>query len=339
RGDGTFEEVTFQSHLARAYGPGLGVAIADFNLDGWPDIYVANDGKENQMWINHQGQYFQNQAILAGTAVNSEGLAEASMGVNVADFDGDGDEDLFMTHLTRETNTFYRNQGQAAYGLPLFEDQTRITGLAASSIPYTGFGTVDFDFDNDGWLDLFIANGHVGIIQELAEKGDPFPLKQKNQLFRNLGDGHFIQVSSSEDPVFSLMEVSRGVAKGDLDNDGDEDLLLCNNNGPARILQNEVGQNQNWIGFRLIDPEFKRDALGARIALLRSDGVTLWRRVHVDGSYCSAHDPRITIGLGNKGFQKLLVYWPGGPVEEFVDLKINRYHILNKGSGNTIKSP
>jgi hypothetical protein len=344
RGDGTFENVTFPTRVARAYGPGLGVTVADFNGDGWPDRYVANDGRENQLWLNQKGRYFQNQAVISGTAVNSAGAAEASMGVNAADFDGDGDEDLFMTHLTRETNTLYINDGVALfqdnYALPLFQDRSRASGLGAASLPYTGFGTVDFDYDNDGWLDLFIANGAVGIIQEQAQRGDPFPLKQVNLLFHNLGRAQFEMIRSSNDPVFGLAEVSRGTAMGDVDNDGDTDLLLFNNNGPARLLRNEVGQEQTWLGLRLVSAATQRDMFGARVALLRTDGTALWRRVHVDGSYCSGQDPRVLFGLGTSGdYEAVRVYWPGGGVEEWTDLDIGQYHTLIQGTGKQVVVP
>ncbi|NIR49649.1 CRTAC1 family protein [candidate division KSB1 bacterium] len=333
RRDGTFENITFQTRIATAYGSGLGTTVADFNGDGWFDMYVANDGMENQLWLNQDGRYFQNHAIISGTAVNSAGATEASMGVNAADFDGDGDVDLFMTHLTRETNTLYIN-----HGLALFQDQTRISGVGAASLPYTGFGTVDFDYDNDGWLDLFIANGHVGIIQEQAQRGDPFPLKQVNQLLRNLGEGRFRMISATDDSVFGLEEVSRGAAMGDLDNDGDSDILLVNNNGPARLLRNEVGHKQAWLGVRLVGKEFQRDMLGSRIALVRTDGSTLWRRVRVDGSYCSAHDPRVLFGLGgSNSYEAVRVYWPGGLVEEWRGLGTGQYHTLIQGSGKRVE--
>ncbi|MFQ5708857.1 MAG: CRTAC1 family protein [bacterium] len=333
RGDGTFENVTLATRVVSAYGPGLGIAVADFNGDGWPDIYVANDGRENLLWLNEEGRYFQNHAVISGTAVNNAGATEASMGVNAADFDGDGDIDLFMTHLTRETNTLYIN-----YGMALFQDRTLTSGLAAASLPYTGFGTVDFDYDNDGWLDVFVANGHVGIIQEEAQRGDPFPLKQVNQFFRNLGQGRFEMISSTDDPVLGLEEVSRGAAMGDVDNDGDTDLLLVNNNGPARLLRNEVGQKQTWLGLRLVGAVTRRDMLGSRVALVRTDGSTLWRRVHVDGSYCSAHDPRVLFGLGKSGSYKAVrVYWTGGDVEEWTDLDIGQYHTLTQGTGKQLE--
>ena len=332
RGDGTFEDATLSFRLTSAYGPALGVITADFNQDAWPDLYVTNDGHENLLWLNRAGQRFENQAVLAGTAVNAAGMAEASMGVNAADYDNDGDEDLFMTHLSNETNTLYIHNGNA-----LFEDRTRQLGLGLASRPYTAFGVASLDYDNDGWLDLFIANGEVKIIPEQVDRGDPLPLRQPNQLFRNLGQGRFEEATPENDPVFALAEVSRGLAYGDVDNDGDPDVVLFNNDGPLRLLRNEVGHRQAWLGLRLVSGTTQQqDALGARVALLRAT-TTLWRRVHTDGSYASAHDPRILFGLGeDERYDALQVYWPSGAVEQWSNLEVNHYHTLVEGDGTPV---
>ncbi len=331
RGDGTFEDVTLRMGLAQAYGAALGVVVADLNEDGWPDLYVANDGMENQMWINQAGRRFENRAVEAGTAVNMSGAAEASMGVAAEDFDGDGDDDLFMTHLNGETNTLYVNVGQG-----LFEDRSRRSGLGQASWSYTAFGLAAFDYDRDGWLDLFVANGEVRILPEQAERGDPLPLKQRNQLFHNLGDGRFEEIQDWGGALSDLEEVSRGVALGDVDNDGATDVLLFNNNGPARLLRNEAGGDTAWIGLRLLD-ETGRDALGARAALLRADGTALWRRSHTDGSYCSSHDPRVLFGLGrDPAYEQIRIIWPDGAEEAWTGLPTGAYHTLTKGQGRRI---
>ena len=334
-GDGSFEDVTLQMGLTTTYGPALGVITADFNLDGWMDIYVANDWDENQLWINQGGQRFEERALMAGAAVNAAGAAEASMGVNAADFDADGDEDLFMTHLLGETNTLYENDGDA-----LFEDRSRVSGLGLPSRMYTGFGVASLDYDNDGWLDVFVANGEVRIVPEQADRGEPLPLRQTNLLFRNTGRGRFVEVTPQNDAVFGLAEVSRGVAYGDVDNDGDTDILLLNNNDPARLLRNDVGQERAWLGLRLVGTAAARDMLGARVAVVRSGSPTLWRRVHSDGSYLSAHDPRVLVGLGaDAAYDAVRVHWPGGRVEVWEGLEINRYHTLVEGQGRPAEAP
>jgi enediyne biosynthesis protein E4 len=329
RRDGTFVDVTVEAQVAREYGPALGVVSADFNGDGWPDIYVANDGEPNLLWINQQNGRFRNTALLAGAALDGLGSAEGSMGVDAGDFDNDGDDDLFVTNLPGETNTLYVNDGSG-----LFEDRTARVGLAVPSLPYTGFGTAWFDFDNDGWLDLFVANGAVRILEGLARATDPFPLHERNQLFRNLGTGRFEEVSARAGAVFELTEVSRGAAFGDVDNDGDIDVLVTNNNGPARLLINHVGQRNHWLGLRLVGGPGRRDMLGARVGVFRAKGPPLWRRARADGSYASANDPRVLVGLGDAAaVPRIRVVWPSGRVEEWTDIAVGQWITLKEGSG------
>jgi hypothetical protein len=328
RGDGTFEDVSEASGIRGAYGGALGVIGADFDGDGWLDIYVANDGVANQLWINQQDGTFKNEALLAGVAVNRDGMAEASMGVDAADFDGDGDEDLFMTHLRQETNTLYINDGSG-----WFEDRTMDMGLANPSFPYTGFGTAWIDYDNDGWLDLLMVNGAVKKIDALVARDDPHPLHQINQLFRNEGDGRYREVTGEAGPAFEVSLVSRGAAFGDLDNDGDADVVIANNAGPARLLENRVGQSSRWLGVRLLTASAKRDAYGARVVL--EGERPLWRRLRADGSYGSSNDARVLFGLGDEAPAALSVrvLWPDGSEERWSGLTPDRYHQLRQGSG------
>lgn len=332
KGDGSFEDVSEKAGISREFGPALGVIAADFNGDGWTDIYVANDTLANQLWINRKHGTFSNEALLAGVAVNMAGAAEASMGVDAADFDGDGDEDLFMTHLHGETNTIYVNNGEG-----WFEDRSLATGLAAPSKAYTSFGTAWFDYDNDGWLDLFVANGEVRVISALAKAGDTYPLHQTNQLFANLGNGRFKEITSQAGKVFEHSGVSRGAAFGDLDNDGDTDILVTNNNGRARLLINNVGNRNHWLGLRLVN-DLDQDVIGARVAIHRPKSKPLWRRVRADGSYASANDPRVLVGLGSaKTVEAIRVYWPDGLVEQWRDVAVDHYLTLAKGKGKALK--
>ena len=334
RGDGTFDDVTAESQIASAYGRALGVVAADLDGDEWVDVYVANDGDENQLWINRRDGTFSNEALLAGVALNHAGMAEAGMGVDAGDFDNDGDADLFVTHLDNETNTLYVNDGAG-----VFEDRSARARLGAPSLPYTGFGARWFDADNDGWLDLLAVNGAVSILQPLVQAGDPFPLHQRNQLFRNLGDGRFEDVSGRAGPAFGLSAVSRGAAFGDLDNDGDVDVVVGNNNGPARLLLNAAGNRNHWLGLRLAGGDPPRDMLGARVGVFRSDGPPLWRRAGSDGSYASASDPRVLMGLGPTAtVQRVEVVWPGGRIEEWTDVEADRWLTLTEGTGHTLRS-
>ncbi len=330
RGDGSFENATAWAGIAREYGGCLGVTGADFDGDGRMDLYVANDGSPNQLWMNQGGGRFENEALMGGVAVNWKGSAEASMGVGAADFDNDGDRDLFMTHLDGETNTLYLNDGSG-----LFDDKTPVSGLGAPSFSSTGFGMAWFDYDNDGWLDLFIANGAVTQIEAQSRAGSPHPLRQRNQLYRNLGDGRFEEIS---DPTLgALLEVSRGTAVGDLDNDGDLDLVVTNNAGPLRLLRNEVGNRHHWLGLRLVGRQGGRDAVGARIELRRPGQPSLWRWVQVDGSYLSSNDPRVLVGLGAAADAgEIRVHWPGGRVEAWSGLPVDRYSTLAEGTGEAV---
>ncbi|MEM1207452.1 MAG: VCBS repeat-containing protein, partial [Acidobacteriota bacterium] len=257
RGDGTFEDWSGRAGILREYGGCLGAVAADFDQDGWIDVYVANDGTPNQLWMNNGDGTFENRALLAGSAVNAQGHAEASMGVAVADVDGDGDQDLFLTHLTRETNTFYANSGDAS-----FVDRSAESGLGAPSFDRTAFGVGWIDVENDGLLDLLVVNGAVKVIKPLALAGDPYPLHQPNQLFRNVGGGRFEDASAGAGAAFDPSEVSRGAAFGDLDDDGDLDVVVTNNAGPVRLLRNLLGQDRPWLGLRLLDAS-GRDAHGA----------------------------------------------------------------------------
>jgi enediyne biosynthesis protein E4 len=328
KGNGVFEDVTVAARIDKEFGHGLGVVTADFNDDGWPDIYVANDGDPNQLWTNQKNGTFANEALLAGAAVNRNGQAEAGMGVDAGDFDGNGADDIFITHLMDETNTLYVNMGEG-----LFEDRTREAGLGMPGRRFTGFGTFFFDYDNDSWLDLFVANGAVQLLPHLVREKDPFPLGQPNQLFRNTGKGSFVEVVAEQTGAkLQLLEVSRGAAFGDVDNDGDTDVLVTNNNGPARLLLNQVGNRNHWLGLRLVGKN-GRDMLGARVDVTTSNGSVLRRRVRTDGSYLCANDARVLVGLGVvTQVKSVRVRWPNGTIEEWKNVPVDRYTVLTEGT-------
>ena len=342
RGDGTFREVTRAAGLTGGFGPALGAVVADLDGDRRTDLYVANDAAANNLWQNLGGGRFEDQALLAGAAVDQGGTPQGSMGVDAGDFDNDGDLDLFMTHINQETNTLYRNEGGG-----MFEDMSAETGIGTPSLPFTAFGTAWFDYDNDGWLDLLTVNGAVTKIPALVRAGEPYPLHETNQLFRNQG-GRFTEVTEEAGPVFELSEVSRGAAFGDLDEDGDVDVLVTNNAGPARLLVNEVGNRNPWLGVRLVegggDGLAVRDAIGARAAVLRGGRPTLWRRVRPEGSFAVANDPRILFGLGGEDgdgesgadVDGVRVIWADGAEEDFAVTEAGRYHTLRRGEGRAV---
>jgi hypothetical protein len=310
----------------------MGVVAADFSGDAWIDFFVTNDGMPNQLWINQHDGTFADEAMLAGVAVNRDGQPEASMGVDAGDFDADGDADLFLSHLIQETNTVYANDG-----VGLFEDVSFSSGLAQPSLPFTSFGTGWFDYDNDSWLDVLTVSGAVVALEPLLRAGDEYPLAQTNQLFHALGNGKFEEMTPVAGEAFQLLEVSRGAAFGDLDNDGDTDVIVSNSNGPVRLLINQVGQDRPWLGLRILD--LGRDALGAEVVVIRAAGPPIWRRIHADGSYASASDPRVLIGLGDETtIERIEVRWCDGVREEWTDVELGRYTPLRRGEGHSAKS-
>jgi enediyne biosynthesis protein E4 len=342
--DGTFTDVTAAAGVARDFGPTLGVSTADFDNDGWPDVYVANDGQPNQLWINQRDGTFKNAGLRAGAALSASGKAKGSMGVDAGDFDNDGDEDLFMTELTGEGANFFVNDGRAA-----FEERGVSSGLNRMTSSRTGFGAAWLDIDNDGWLDLLTANGAVQAIEALARVNDPFPLHQRLQLIRNSRNGRFEEITDQGGTVFHESEVGRGAAFGDIDNDGDVDVVVNNNNGPARLLVNNIGNKNHWIGLSVrsvhlqVDQRsadgppkgghYDRNALGARVGVVLDNGTTLWRRARSDGSYASANDPRVVVGLGPSAHvSSVRVTWPDGKTETWTAVPIDRYTILREGS-------
>jgi hypothetical protein len=326
--DGTFRDVTREAGLLAAFGSALGVVAADLTGDGWPDLLVANDGRPNQLWVNRRDGTFADEALIRGAALSAQGMAEAGMGIEAADLDGDGDEDLYITHLKGESAADFRNDGQG-----YFEDRRIPSGLGPASRWATGFGALAIDFDNDGWLDIFTVNGEVRVIEEQARQGDVLPLRQPRQLFRNLGAGRFQEVSAESGSAFREAEVGRSAAMGDLDDDGDSDVVVLNAAGPARVLVNQLGQlgqpgeagARRWLGVRAVGAG-GRDLLGARLAVVRPGRPTLWRRVRTDGSYAAASDPRVLFGLGDAaGGETLRAVWPDGGVSEWVGVPAGRY--------------
>jgi hypothetical protein len=335
RGDGTFEDVTASTGFSATYGPALGVVATDINRDGWPDILVTNDGQPNGLWINEGGKKFRDEAMLRGVAVNRAGAAEANMGVVAADMDSDCDDDVFITHLNGETNTLWANDGTG-----VFTDETPKSSLGPVSLPFTGFGVADLDFDNDGLPDLFVANGDVRNMADSVNAGDPWPLKQTNQLFHNLGGGRFEDVTGSAGDFIKQPAVGRAVAMGDLDNDGASDLLVTYENSPTQLLMNNGGHDAHWLGLRLVGKDGRRDMYGAEVTVDLADGRKLCRRVRADGSYAVAQDPRVLFGLGSAGqVATVHVRWPDGQRESFPVPAPGQYHTLRQGGGSPVTEP
>jgi enediyne biosynthesis protein E4 len=324
-GDGRFTDATAAGGIDKAYGAGLGVAIGDFNGDRWIDLYVANDGTPNQLWINQKNGAFVDEGLLSGSAMNANGNPEGSMGIAAGDFDLDGDEDLFVTNIAGETSVLYVNDGHAS-----FEDARARSGLSALTAAFTGFGTDWFDYDSDGWPDLFVANGAVNIVE--SQRGQPAPFRMRNQLLRNLDGRRFEETSAG--PAFERAEISRGAAFGDIDNDGDVDIVVTNNGGPVRLLLNRSGGRNHWLTVRVEQAAGNRFAIGARIGVERAGRPTIWRRARSDGSYLSASDVRAHFGLGSSAsIDSLVVVWPDGSEERWTGIGIDRAVTIRRGSG------
>lgn len=325
-GHGRFRDVTAAALPGLTARPGLGVATADFDGDGWLDIFVANDGEPDFLWMNQRDGTLREKGLVAGIALTGEGKAEASMGADAGDADNDGDEDVVVTELTGQGTNLFINDGSAQ-----FRDVSAPSGLGGHSLPYTGWGTAWVDVDNDGWLDVLAVNGTI-VAQE-GRSGAAFPYDQKKLLFRNLTNGRFEAVAAQAGPAFAASESGRGAAFGDVDNDGDMDVLVGNNSGPVRLFVNEIGTAHHWLGLRLVG-RAGRDMLGARVSVMRPGQPTLWRRARADGSYGSANDPRVLVGLGASATPPTVrVRWPDGAEESWAAVPADRWTTLTQGTG------
>jgi hypothetical protein len=311
---------------------------ADFNGDRWPDIFIANDGKPNRLWINQHNGTFKEEAVVRGLAYNALGLAEAGMGVALGDVDGDGEFDVFVTHLTEEMNTLWR-QGPKG----VFHDRTAAAGLANCRFRGTGFGTILADFNQDGALDLAVVNGRVSRDQTLRETpGESFWSRyvERNQLFVNDGAGRFRDISPQNPAFCGTARVARGLVCGDLNGDGALDLLVTNIAGPARLYRNVAPGRGHWLLASAYDPALKRDAYGAEITV-EADGRRWMRWVNPASSFLCSNDPRAHFGLGPaQRVEAIRVVWPDGIEESFPGCAADQAVVLCKGKGHRhVESP
>ena len=323
-GDGTFTDVSKQyrpSDLAPMHG--LGVTFGDYDEDGDMDLYVANDQDPNFLFQNSGKGKFLEVALISGVCYNDMGKEEAGMGTDFGDYNNDGKLDITVSNYQTETNTLYHN-----YDSSFFIDRTIPAGIAEITHGYLGWGIKFFDYDNDGYQDIFVANGHLMDNISVLEKHVSYP--QKNLLFRNLGDGTFAHVLSDTGGL-SLKKVSRGAAIGDYDNDGDLDILVTNCNQRADLLQNAVGNRNNWIQIQLDGLKSNRSGFGAKIKVVTGDHVQ-YREVHSGGSYLSFHDIRAHFGVGkSKQIDALEVRWPSGQIDKKTGLDVNQRYLVIEG--------
>jgi len=322
-GNGRFTDVSVAAGLHAAFGNGLGVVVADFDGDGWEDVFVANDGTPNQLWINRHDGTFEDKAVIAGCAMDTLGMAKAGMGVVAIDADDDGDVDLFVANLGGETDSYYRNDGGR------FTDRTATVGLAAASKRFTRFGSGMYDFDQDGLLDLYVATGRVTRASE-PTVADVYA--EENLLFRGTGIARFDEVSPRGGTTRPYVFASRGAAFGDFDGDGAIDVLVVNRDAPANLFRNVVANRGHWL-LLSVREKSGRDALGA-VVTIPVGARKLTRVVHSAESYCSASDPRVHVGLGDATrVGPVTVRWVGGESETFAVDGVDRVVELRRGAG------
>jgi len=323
-GDGTFADVTREAGIASVEpGYGFGVLFADYDLDGDPDLYVANDSSPNFLFRNEGRGVFSDLSLSGNAAYGEMGNAQASMGVAWGDYDADGYPDILVAHFEDDYNTLYRNSGDGR-----FADVSFAAGLGRTSLTYVSFGAGFLDFDNDGDLDLLTANGHV--YPQIDQGGSGATYTQPNHLFENLGEGKFDLLLPQPGDSLGTARVSRGSCIGDFDNDGDLDVFVHNLNDRPSLLRNDVGSRRNWLGVKLVGATSNRDGIGARLELSAGGSVQV-RDIICGSSFLCSEDRRAHFGLGSAlQVDSLLVRWPGGLVQRFTDLPINRYVLIEE---------
>lgn len=318
--DGTFTDITSSSGVGTSIGRGMGVAIADYDNDGLPDIFVANDTVPNFLFHNLGHDKFEEVAMLAGVALNDNGRPVASMGADFRDYDNDGLPDLVFTDMVNDTYQLFRNTGKA----PAFEDATTTSGLALETRGLTGWGAGLYDFDNDGYKDLFTANSHFpGLERELGTE-----TALPNSVFRNEGNGRFVDVSKTAGGDFQLSGHYRGVAFADFDNDGRVDAVVSNVDGPARLFRNITPDAGHWLALKLRGTRSNRDGIGAKIAVTLPSGRKLYNHCTTSVGYASSSESLVRFGFGKDTAAKLIeIRWPSGAVQDLRNVEADR--VLN----------
>jgi len=330
-GGGKFEDVTAKSHIDQAAGHyAFSVSTLDYDDDGWPDIYIACDSTPSILYHNNRDGTFTDVAIVAGAAFNEDGRAQAGMGSTVADFNGDGKLDIFRTNFSDDTSTLYRNNGNGT-----FDDVTFAAGLGLHT-QYLGWGTMFLDFDNDGWPDLLLVNGHVYPEVDKQHLGSSY--QEPKILYHNNGNGTFTDISANAGSAITAATSARGLAVGDLWNDGRLSAVISNMNAHPSLLVNQIKSPNHWIAFRTIGTKSNRDGIGARISL-QAGGRVREDEVRSGSSYSSNSDMRVHFGLGAADkIDFVQVRWPTGLVERFEKLLVNAIHDLKEGTGIAVSA-
>ena len=332
QGDDTFEDVTVASGLRAPSAKALGVTMSDFNDDGWMDLFVANDTQPDQLFENRGDGTFEDIGVLAGVAFSDAGVARAGMGVDTADYDRSGRADLIIGHFASEMMALYHNEGNG-----LFIDEGPRSAIGRSSLLTLTFGCFFFDFDLDGWPDIFAANGHVADDVERVQARVTYA--QRPHLFRNLGQGRFEEVAAPEDSALGTPQVGRGAAYADMDNDGDLDILITANGGPARLLRNDGGNANRMLRVRTAGTTSNRDGIGARVEVTAA-GETRWQVVKTGSSYLSQSELTLTFGLAdNARVDAVRVAWPSGHVDTLAAVEAGQVITVQEGAGLADAAP
>ena len=326
RGDGTFEDVSAKSKIGETNGHyAFSVSTFDYDDDGWPDIYVACDSTPSILYHNNRDGTFTDTAVIAGAAFNEDGKEQAGMGSTIGDYNGDGKLDIFKTNFSDDTSTLYRNNGDGT-----FDDVTFAAGLGLHT-QYLGWGTMFLDFDNDGWPDLLLVNGHVYPEVDKQHLGSDY--EEPRILYHNDGHGKFVDISAEAGPGITAKSSSRGLAIGDLWNDGKLSAVVSNMNAPPSLLVNQVKTPNHWVAIRTVGTKSNRDGIGAKI-WVHAGGRTLVDEVRSGSSYDSQNDMRVHFGLGNATkIDSVEIRWPSGLRERFEGLGADKIHVLKEGTG------
>jgi hypothetical protein len=327
RGDGTFEDATAKAGLSDPASKALGVAVLDYDDDGWPDLFVANDTQPNKLYRNHGNGTFKDVAVSAGVAFSEAGVARAGMGVDAADYDGSGRPSIIVGNFSNEMMALYHNEGRG-----LFIDEAPATTLGQETLLSLTFSCFFFDYDLDGKPDIFSANGHVADDVEAVQTRVKYA--QPAHLFRNLGGKRFERVDTASGAALARPMVARGAGYADYDGDGDLDLVVTTNNGPARLFRNDRTGGHHWLRVRTVGTASNRDGVGARVTVTTADGQRQWSVVRTGSSYCSQSELPLTFGLGARDrVARVEVRWPSGKTDVLQDVKGDQAITIREGEG------